>query len=309
MSQNPAPNILDHVTGDTFTVTSTQDLMIYERPEDRATVTLEVGPTQWKVLCASPPPATERGWRGSLLVISSPEYERRAFDERFRRLQDALDEARTYCEKFLRTFEEETAVVRAYGGEGVEWQMREVLDRLWRLKVVAVEREKKREVERWVEEKAARESAGDTWIEEEEPDLTFVSATVVLLHDLADAACALPCHSTELGNEVRGVTEACKQLQGEWKDFRKYVREARKGEEGMKLLCKHIVSLHEALGYHAAWWDRPEWLPKEWIDEVSLTTLEDPGKDTEARRHFEKIRTRHMTGFGMMWGFRTGYEG
>lgn len=242
-------------------------------------------------------------------MISSPAYERRAFDEGFRRLWDALDEARTHCKEFLRTFEEETAAVRGYESEGLEGQMSEVLDRLWRLKVVAEERKKKKEVERLVKEKAVREIAGDARIEEEEPDLTFVSATVVLLHDLADAACALPCHSTELGNEVKGVGEACKQLQEEWNDFRKYVREARKGEVGMKLLCKHMASLHEALGYHAAWWDPVEWLPKEWIDEVSLRTSEDLRKETEARKHFEEVRMRHMTGYGMMWGFRTGHEG
>ena len=200
MSQNQAPHILDHVTGDTLAVTSTQDLMIHDRPEDRAIVTLEVGPTQWKVLCAPPPAATERGWRGSLLVISSPAYERRAFDDGFRRLRDALNDAKAHCEAFQREFEEETAAVRRYGGEAVEGQMGEVLDRLWRLKVVAVEREKRGEVEKWAEEKAARKGAGDDWIEEEEPGLTFVSATVVLLNDLADAACALPCHSTDLGN-------------------------------------------------------------------------------------------------------------
>lgn len=233
-------------------------------------------------------------------MVSSPAYERRAFDEVFRRLRGALDEARTHCEEFLRAFEEETATMRGYEGDGVEEQMREVLDRLWRLKVVGVEQEKRKEVERSVDEKAERERVGGVLVGEEEPGLTFVSATVVLLHNLADAACALPRHSTDLGSEVRGVRKACEQLQGEWNDFRKYVREARKGEVGMKLLCKRIASLLEALDHHAAWWDSQELVPKEWIAEVSLKTLEYPGKDTEARKHIDKIRTRHMTGFGMM---------
>lgn len=308
MPPNPDPQIIDHVTGDTLTITSTQDLMIDNRPKDRATVTLNLGPTHWKVLSTPPLPTTERGWRGSLLVLESPAYERRTFDKEFRRLRDALSEARVRCEEFLRRFEEETVRVRSYGDEGVEWQMEEALDRLWRLKVVGVERAKRIEVERWVEEKAAREYAGAAGSLEEEPDLTFFSASMVLLHDLAGAACALPYHSTHPEKEVRGVNEACKQLQREWNDFRNYVREARKGEVGMKLLCEHITSLHEALGHHAAWWDWPEWHPNEWVSEASLRTLGDPGKDTEARKHFAKIEERGMTGFGMMWGFQTERE-